>query len=103
MRPVLEAHLNQDRMQGDGLVDVLAPAFSLSNEELVERQPSGDLVFLQRINWARTYLGQLGFLARPQHGVTEITPSGREALADGRQIVPPPSDWSQRPVSRESV
>jgi hypothetical protein len=103
MRPVLDAHLDRDRLQSEDLVEALAPSFSLSSEELEERQPSGDLVFLQRINWARTFLAQLGYLAKPQHGITEITASGREALADGREILPPPSDWSQKPVSRESV
>lgn len=103
MRPVLEAHLTGDRVRNEDLVRTLAPGFSLSSEELAQRQPSGDLVFLQRVDWARTYLTQLGYLARPQRGVTEITSSGRQALADGREISPPSSDWGQKPVSRESV
>jgi restriction endonuclease Mrr len=57
MRPVLDAYLNRDRVQSEDLVRALAPSFALSSEESEERQPSGDLVFLQPINWTRTFLG----------------------------------------------
>jgi hypothetical protein len=32
MRPVLDAHVNRDRVQSEDLVDALAPAFSVSRK-----------------------------------------------------------------------
>lgn len=103
MRSVLDAHPDGVDVRLEDLVSRVAPDFGLSQEELHERQPSGDLVFVQRIGWARIYLKQLGYLDRPARGLTRITEAGRHALESGEPISPPVADWSAKPVSPDSV
>src|SRR6185437_15356713 len=103
MRPVLEAHDGADDLRAPQLVERMVPLFSINEEEQAERQPSGDNTLVQRINWARDNLVKLGFLERPAHGTTRITPQGREVAASDAVINQPPGDWAEKPVARETV
>lgn len=103
MQPVLAVHLDGASLRLEQVVDRVAGESGVSEAERSERQPSGDLVFAQRVGWARAYLEQLGFLARLERGQTGITGSGAAALASGQPISLPPTDWAAKPVSREAV
>src|SRR5918996_2834065 len=91
MLPVLSVHEDGSELRLQDIVTHVGPAVDLSEEALAQRQPSGDLVFTQRVGWARNYLEQLGLLSRPTRGGTRITDAGREALALGEPIAPPPA------------
>jgi restriction endonuclease Mrr len=56
MRPVLVAHDDGSQIRLEEILDRVAPAVGVSEEERAQRQQSGDLVFAQRIGWARNYL-----------------------------------------------
>lgn len=55
--------------------------FELTEDELAERIPSGQLTFNNRVGWATTYLRQCGLLEQPRRGVNVITERGRQVLA----------------------
>lgn len=103
MRPVLEVHEDGRSLRLDDIAERLVPVFGVSDEERRERQPSGDFVFIQRIGWARNNLLQMALLERVNGSMTRITTRGRELAASGDPVPVPPSDWGQKPVSKESV
>ena len=103
MRPVLAAHADGISTRLEQLVERVAPAVGVSEEERNEQQPSGDFVFTQRVGWARIYLEQLGYIARPSRLETRITDVGRRALDSDEPIPLPPADWAAKPVSRDAV
>jgi len=55
-RPVLEAHGGGEPLRADDLVARLTPVLGLSDDDLAQRQSSGDGTFVQRMNWAREHL-----------------------------------------------
>lgn len=69
-------------------VDAVAGRFSLTPDDLAERLPSGkQTVILNRLHWARTYLGKAGLLTATGRGVFEISPLGRDVLAERPQRI----------------
>jgi restriction system protein len=62
---------------------VLTKQFALTKEDLDERLPSGtQKVFINRLNWAATYLKKAGLLDRPARAQLRITPEGEAVLAN---------------------
>lgn len=60
---------------------LLASKFSLSNEEMTERIPSGQsTIFENRVGWARTYLKKAGLIEPVLRGQYRITPRGLDVL-----------------------
>lgn len=60
----------------------LAQQFSLTDEERTTLLPSGkQLLFDNRLGWARTYLKQAGLLESVRRGVIRITDRGQTVLA----------------------
>jgi restriction system protein len=65
-------------------VDEIADEFNLTEEERAERIPSGqENLLLNRLAWARTYLGKAGLLYSPKRGLIGITERGRNVLSQG--------------------
>ncbi len=65
------------------LYEELAEDMELSEEDRAEMLPSGkQLIFKNRIGWARTYLRKALLLNSPARGEVRITDRGREVLAD---------------------
>ncbi|WP_326173794.1 restriction endonuclease [Bacillus haynesii] len=61
----------------------LAEHFQLTDEEKEERLPSGkQLVYHNRIGWARTYLSKAGLLRIVRRATFVITESGQELIND---------------------
>lgn len=60
----------------------LAKVFKLSDGEKKETLPSGQLVYKNRISWARTYLNKAGLIKNVRRGIFVITPKGMEVLGD---------------------
>jgi hypothetical protein len=62
----------------------LAHEFELTDEEVHEFLPSGQQpVFINRLGWARTYLGKAGLLCSPKRGFLQITKRGLDILQSG--------------------
>jgi restriction system protein len=60
---------------------LLASKFSMSNEEMTERIPSGQsTIFENRIGWARTYLKKACLIEPVLRGQYRITPRGLDVL-----------------------
>jgi restriction system protein len=65
------------------LYEELAEDMELTGEDRAEMLPSGkQLLFKNRIGWARTYLQKAGLLDSPKRGEVLITDRGREVLAN---------------------
>jgi restriction system protein len=65
----------------NGIIEVLAKQFKLSDIDRVEVLPSGkQRTFDNRVGWARTYLKKAGLLETPGVGKVKITPKGIELL-----------------------
>lgn len=81
MRPLLRfTEDGQDHRLRDTEA-ALAAEFGLTDEELAQLTPSGsDLVFWNRIRWAKLYLTKAGLLLSPAWGKIRISDLGREAL-----------------------
>lgn len=83
------------RTLGDGqehklreIYKLLASESNLTEEEMEQKLPSGkQLVFHNRIGWARTYLKKAGLIDAPQRGVFTITQRGRDLLKSNPQEV----------------
>lgn len=59
----------------------------LTQADLSEVLPSGtQLKFVNRINWARTYLNKAGLIKTTTRGNYRITEEGKKALASGEEI-----------------
>lgn len=81
MRPLLEEYASVAEGPIADARRHLAARFSLTEEELAERLPSGAAkTFDNRVGWAATYLYRCGLLARPRRSVYQITERGRQVL-----------------------
>jgi len=80
MLPVLE--LTQDGREHRVLdvAEPIAKRLSLTSTDLAEMTPSGQLVFNNRVHWAKTYLSQAKLLEITRRGYFRITERGREVL-----------------------
>lgn len=65
------------------LTDSIADEFGLTVEERAARIPSGqENLLLNRLGWARTYMGKAGLIESPRRGQVTITVQGRGLLAE---------------------
>jgi restriction system protein len=68
--------------QARAAINQLADQFGVTEEERKELLPSGvDLLFDNRVGWARTYLKKAGLIEYPRRGVFQITDRGKKVLA----------------------
>jgi len=82
MLPLLRyASDGKEHKKSDAVGD-LSDEFNLSKEDREALLPSGSqLIVVNRIGWARTYLKKAGLLSAPKRAVFQITDRGRELLA----------------------
>jgi len=64
------------------IINDLAEAFKLGDEERKETLPSGGLLFDNRVGWARTYLKKAGLLSYPRRLFIQITDRGKKVLTE---------------------
>src|SRR5438105_9265815 len=64
------------------LVDQIADTFGLTPDDRRERLPSGQARLLNRVAWARTYLGKACLLETAGRGSVRITDRGKDLLAE---------------------
>jgi restriction system protein len=83
MLPLLQMASDGRERELREATDNLADQFSLTDEERNEMLPSGNqLLFANRVNWARTYLKQAGLLTNPRRGAFKITDSGQTLVKE---------------------
>ncbi len=88
MLPLLKRLADGEPHRIQDLVAELADGFRLSPEERKKLLPSGaDLLFRNRVRWARFYLGKAGLVADPKRAYAQITQRGREALKSARERI----------------
>ena len=63
-------------------VATLADHFNLSDAEKKELLPSGNVVFENRVYWARTYLKKAALVQNPKWGFFQITNRGKKCLSE---------------------
>lgn len=84
MLPLLKRASDHQLHRVRDLIPELASEFSLTEEELDRRLPSGtQRVFDNRVFWSVTYLRKAGLLESPTRGHVKITASGDAQLAKG--------------------
>jgi restriction system protein len=77
--PVLDAlRALGDSGTPDEVVERVAKNEKLSDAQLNELIPSGDLRFRNQVQWARYYLAQEGLIDRSQRGIWSLTEQGRK-------------------------
>lgn len=82
-RPLLEVLGDGQDHEIKDIRERLATAFSLTDDDIQERIPSGQVTKLQnRVGWAATYLYRTRLIDRPRRAVYRINERGREVLTD---------------------
>lgn len=83
MGPVLRATADGADHKMKDIVTTLAREFGLTPEELETRLPSGtQSVFVNRVNWAATYLKKAGLLTATGRAQVRITAEGHAVLSN---------------------
>jgi restriction system protein len=63
------------------IVDHLAETLGLTPEERGELLPSGkQILFYNRVQWAKTFLGKAGLIESTRRGYFKITPRGQKVI-----------------------
>jgi restriction system protein len=81
MRPLLEVLADGKERPVREVYAAVAQHLQLVPDDMEEVLPSGkQLVWRNRVGWAKTYLNKAGLVDVPRRGVVRIAPAGREAL-----------------------
>jgi len=81
MLPLLKFLSDKKEHAKKDAVEALAKEFNLSEEELNQLQPSGrNLLFDNRVAWARKYMHEAGLIGAPRRGYWQITDKGIEIV-----------------------
>ncbi len=82
MLPLLNLLADKEEHYIRDVIDELADLFKLSDEERRKLLPSGnDVIFDNKVMWARVYLGKAGLLESTKRGYFIITQRGLEVLS----------------------
>jgi restriction system protein len=112
MLPVLEALADGQPHAFRDVVKGLADRLGLTDEERSELLPSGkQLLFPNRVNWAKTYLKKASLLDNSQRGIVQITNEGRKVLASGVKRIDNDflqqfdsfRDWWEEPAEKKTA
>ena len=86
--PVLHTLMNGQTISGRDLYKLLADRFNLSDEDRAVYLPSGkQLMYVNRIQWALTYLRKAGLIVTPTRGHHVITAAGKSAYSEAGNAI----------------
>ena len=85
--PVLETLKDGGVRDVAALRTSVAAMMKLSAEDRQESLPSGALTYVNRFNWALVYLKKAGLLLSPGRAAYQISPRGKESLAQAGQSI----------------
>jgi len=80
MLPLLTLLSDKKPHRTKDVIESLAKSLKLSDHDRQELLMGGQLVFNNRVGWARTYLKKAGLISSPSRGVLTISGRGRTAL-----------------------
>jgi len=79
--PALQILSDEKEWKSRDLEPILAVQFKLNEEEMTAPYSSGNgTIFLDRINWAMSYLNMAGLVSKPKRGIYKINEKGKEIL-----------------------
>lgn len=79
--PALQILSDEKEWKSRDLEPLLAIHFKLTEKEMTEPYSSGNgTIFLDRINWAMSYLNMAGLVSKPKRGIYKINEKGIEVL-----------------------
>lgn len=79
--PALQILSNGEQWTSRLLEPKLAVYFKLKEEDITQQYDSGNgSVFLDRINWALSYLNMAGLVSKPKRGIYQINDAGKDIL-----------------------
>lgn len=82
MLPLLTFMADQKEHNVREMIDYLAGEFQLTDEEKRRLLPSGnDIIFDNKVKWARLYIGKAGLLEPAKRGYWKVTKSGLQTLS----------------------
>jgi restriction system protein len=85
--PALEILSRGGQFKSRDLEEQLVVHFRLTEEERNQLYKSGNgPIFLDRINWALSYLNMAGLVSKPKRGIYEINEVGKEVLKTPHQF-----------------
>jgi len=86
MLPLLSTLSDKKTYTNREIIELLSNRFKLSDNERKKLLPSGQqLIFDNRVAWARTYLKKAGLLETQKRGTQRITDRGLDVLKENRQ------------------
>lgn len=104
--PILRVLHDKGKMHYNELRKLVRDAHysDLPDELLTTRTRSGDILILNRIGWAKSFLKQARFVEYPERGMVQITPKGEELLKKGtitlKELKKDP-DWMAQQIAKK--
>lgn len=86
-QPLLKLLADGKESSFRAVIDQLATQLKLTEEELNIRIPSGQILFDNRVGWARTYLKKAGLIESPRRGFLKVTARGTEVLRENPPVI----------------
>ena len=88
-RPILEIldGAKEDIVPKQYIRKKVIERFSLTNDDVLEKVPSGGTRFEGRLAWALAELKKADLLQSPSHGHSQITPQGKKMIATGDDLL----------------
>lgn len=88
MLPLLKMLADNKEHNFRDIVECLASEFRITDDERKELLPSGQqLLFDNRVGWAKTYLKKAGLIELPRKAVLQITARGQGALKEKPDLI----------------
>lgn len=87
MRPVLEVLEVQGPQQFRSLVDLVAGAIDLTDEDRAATVPSGEPRIRNRVGWSLSYLARAGAVDRPRRGFAQLSARGKDLRAQNPERI----------------
>lgn len=85
--PALKVLADNEPRKARDLEDLIAPTFNLSDEEKLQMYASGNgPVFVDRIQWALSYLNMAGLVQKPKRGLYQISEEGTKILKNPNSL-----------------
>ena len=88
MLPYLKVVANKKEWSFHDLIETLAQAFNVTDEEREKMLPSGgQRIFDNRVGWSRTYLKKAGLVESTKRGFVKITEKGLTVLSHNPDLI----------------
>jgi restriction system protein len=83
MLPLLKLLSDAEAHRTVDLINQVGDEFQLTDDQRLERLPSGQARLASRVGWARTYMARAGLMETVARGSVRLTERGKAVLAEG--------------------